>query len=123
MAGGLLFELLGQSAGDPYVNEDDIPVVIRSWQARNFLITVLHVKGSAKNLNVLGITEVQVVLSIDAKHCPCSRTYMLVQLVIYACSILHSSYLNWTLLVCGCRSSLDLTLNILATYDLLLSTL
>lgn len=72
MAGGLLFELLGQSAGDPYVNEDDIPVVIRSWLAQNFLITVLHVKGSAKNLNVLGVTEVQVILSIDAKHCSCS---------------------------------------------------
>lgn len=55
-----MFELLGQSAGDPYVEEDDIPVVIRSWQAQNFLITVLHVKGSASRINVLGITEVQV---------------------------------------------------------------
>lgn len=72
MAEGLLFELLGQSAGDPNIDEDDIPVVIRSWQAQNFLITVLHVKGSAENLNVLGITEVQVVLPIDAKHFPCS---------------------------------------------------
>lgn len=60
VAGGLLFELLGQSAGDPYVDEDDIPVVLRSWQAQNFLITALHMKGSASNVNVLGITEVQV---------------------------------------------------------------
>lgn len=60
VAGGLLFELLGQSAGDPYDEEDDIPVVLRSWQAQNFLVTVLHVKGSASIINVLGITEVQV---------------------------------------------------------------
>ncbi|EPS68165.1 hypothetical protein M569_06605 [Genlisea aurea] len=59
VAGGLLFELLGQSAGDPYLDEDDIPIVVRSWQARNFLVTVLHVKGSASRINVLGITEVQ----------------------------------------------------------------
>ncbi|XP_051128789.1 uncharacterized protein LOC127249820 isoform X2 [Andrographis paniculata] len=62
VAGGLLFELLGQSAGDPYIEEDDIPVVIRSWHAQNFLITVLHVKGSASRINVLGITEVQELL-------------------------------------------------------------
>ncbi|KAL6546425.1 hypothetical protein OROMI_022146 [Orobanche minor] len=62
VAGGLLFELLGQSAGDPYVEEDDIPVVIRSWQAQNFLLTLLHVKGSASRINVLGITEVQELL-------------------------------------------------------------
>lgn len=62
VAGGLLFELLGQSAGDPYVEEDDIPVVIRSWKAQNFLLTVLHVKGSASRINVLGIVEVQELL-------------------------------------------------------------
>ncbi|GER42747.1 magnesium transporter CorA-like family protein [Striga asiatica] len=62
VAGGLLFELLGQSAGDPYVEEDDIPVVVRSWQAQNFLLTALHVKGSASRINVLGITEVQELL-------------------------------------------------------------
>ncbi|PQM37193.1 uncharacterized protein Pyn_39949 [Prunus yedoensis var. nudiflora] len=39
VACGLLFELLGQSAGDPLVNEDDIPIVLRSWQAHNFLVT------------------------------------------------------------------------------------
>lgn len=60
VAGGLLFELLGQSAGDPFAEEDDIPVVLRSWQAQNFLVTALHVKGSASNINVLGVAEVQV---------------------------------------------------------------
>lgn len=60
VACGLLFELLGQSAGDPLVNEDDIPIVLRSWQSQNFLVTSLHVKGSAQNINVLGIVEVQV---------------------------------------------------------------
>ncbi|KAE8655590.1 serine-rich adhesin for platelets-like [Hibiscus syriacus] len=62
VAGGLLLELLGQSAGDPYVEEYDIPVVVRSWQAQNFLITVLHIKGSVSGVNVLGITEVQIEL-------------------------------------------------------------
>lgn len=70
MAEGLLFELLGQSAGDPNIDEDDIPVVIRSWQAQNFLITVLHVKGSAENLNVLGITEVQEQLLAGGYNAP-----------------------------------------------------
>ncbi|GAU22470.1 hypothetical protein TSUD_123570 [Trifolium subterraneum] len=37
VAGGLLFELLGQSVGDPLVEEDDIPIVLRSCQAQNFL--------------------------------------------------------------------------------------
>lgn len=60
VAGGLLFELLGQSAGDPFIEEDDIPIVLRSWQAQNFLVTALHVKGLALNISVLGITEVQV---------------------------------------------------------------
>ncbi|KAK9267556.1 hypothetical protein L1049_009984 [Liquidambar formosana] len=70
VAGGILFELLGQSAGDPFVNEDDIPVVLRSWQAQNFLITVLHVKGSASRINVLGITEVQELLSGGSYNAP-----------------------------------------------------
>lgn len=61
VSGGLLFELLGQSVGNPFVDEDDIPIVLRSWQAQNFLITVLHMKGPALSINVLGITEVQVV--------------------------------------------------------------
>ncbi|KAB1199028.1 hypothetical protein CJ030_MR0G028236 [Morella rubra] len=60
VAGGLLFELLGQSVGDPFVDEDDIPIVLRSWQAQNFLITALHIKGNVSRVNVLGITEVQV---------------------------------------------------------------
>ncbi|XP_043701165.1 uncharacterized protein LOC122651725 isoform X2 [Telopea speciosissima] len=70
VAGGLLFELLGQSAGDPTVNEDDIPVVLRSWQAQNFLITALHIKGSASNINVLGITEVQELLAAGGIKAP-----------------------------------------------------
>jgi hypothetical protein len=49
--------------GDPLVEEDDIPIVLRSWQAQNFLVTVMHIKGSVSRINVLGITEVQVVLA------------------------------------------------------------
>ncbi|XP_052181371.1 uncharacterized protein LOC127794383 [Diospyros lotus] len=70
VAGGLLFELLGQSAGDPFVDEDDIPIVLRSWQAQNFLITALHVKGSASSINVLGITEVQELLFSGGNNSP-----------------------------------------------------
>ncbi|KAM1373725.1 hypothetical protein ACFX2I_024390 [Malus domestica] len=70
VACGLLFELLGQSAGDPLVNEDDIPVVLRSWQLQNFLITALHVKGSAQNVNVLGISEVQELLAAEGISMP-----------------------------------------------------
>ncbi|XP_031393563.1 uncharacterized protein LOC116205192 isoform X2 [Punica granatum] len=70
VAGGLLFELLGQSAGDPYADEDDIPIVLRSWHAQNFLITSLHVKGSATNINVLGIAEVQEMLAAGGFNIP-----------------------------------------------------
>ncbi|KAM7500634.1 hypothetical protein LguiA_025048 [Lonicera macranthoides] len=70
VAGGLLFELLGQSAGDPYVDEDDVPIVLRSWQAQNFLITALHMKGSALSINVLGITEVQELLFAGGNNTP-----------------------------------------------------
>ncbi|WRX10394.1 Mg2+ transporter protein [Theobroma cacao] len=70
VAGGLLFELLGQSAGDPLADEDDIPVVLRSWHAQNFLITSLHVKGSASNINVLGIAEVQEMLIAGSTNIP-----------------------------------------------------
>ncbi|CAK9146291.1 unnamed protein product [Ilex paraguariensis] len=70
VAGGLLFELLGQSAGDPFVDEDDIPIVLRSWQAQNFLISVLHIKGSASCVNVLGITEIQELLSGGGYNTP-----------------------------------------------------
>ncbi|KAH6825585.1 Magnesium transporter CorA-like family protein [Perilla frutescens var. hirtella] len=70
VAGGLLFELLGQSAGDPFVDEDDIPVVLRSWQAQYYLLTVLHVKGSASRINVLGITEVQELLLGGGSNTP-----------------------------------------------------
>ncbi|KAJ9135913.1 hypothetical protein P3X46_033037 [Hevea brasiliensis] len=70
VAGGLLFELLGQSVGDPFVEEDDIPIVMRSWQAQNFLITALHIKGHVSKVNVLGITEVQENLSAGGYNSP-----------------------------------------------------
>ncbi|XP_020248992.1 uncharacterized protein LOC109826286 isoform X2 [Asparagus officinalis] len=70
VAGGLLFELLGQSIADPFSDEDDIPIVLRSWQAQNFLITALHIKGSASNINVLGITEVQELLLAGGSTAP-----------------------------------------------------
>ncbi|KAL6134952.1 hypothetical protein ACLB2K_067180 [Fragaria x ananassa] len=64
VASGLLFELLGHSVGDPFADEDDvIPIVPRSLQAQNFLVSALHVKGSAQNINVLGIAEVQELLA------------------------------------------------------------
>ncbi|GLT50607.1 hypothetical protein SLA2020_240820 [Shorea laevis] len=70
VAGGLLFELLGQSVGDPFVEEDDVPVVIRSWQAQNFLITAMHIKGHVSSINVLGITEVQELLAAGGYNTP-----------------------------------------------------
>ncbi|KAL9160470.1 hypothetical protein ABFS82_08G202400 [Erythranthe guttata] len=70
VAGGLLFELLGQSVGDPFLEEDDIPVVIRSWQAQNFLLTALHVKGSSSDMNVLGVSEVQELLAAGGSNAP-----------------------------------------------------
>ncbi|XP_068667415.1 uncharacterized protein [Aristolochia californica] len=70
VAGGLLFELLGQSAGDPYSDEDDIPIVLRSWQAQNFLVTAMHIKGVSSNINVLGITEVQELLYAGGSAAP-----------------------------------------------------
>lgn len=70
VAGGILFELLGQSVGDPFVNEDDVPIVLRSWQAQNFLVTSMHVKGTVSSVNVLGITEVQEVLSAGGYNVP-----------------------------------------------------
>ncbi|ONK64511.1 uncharacterized protein A4U43_C07F26830 [Asparagus officinalis] len=70
VAGGLLFELLGQSVGDPFCDEEDIPIVLRSWQAQNYLVTALHVKGSALNINVLGITEVQELLLAGGSTVP-----------------------------------------------------
>ncbi|XP_054818236.1 uncharacterized protein LOC129317857 [Prosopis cineraria] len=70
VAGGLLFELLGQAAGDPFVEEDDIPVVLRAWQAQNFLVTALHVKGVTLNVNVLGIIEVEELLAAGGTNIP-----------------------------------------------------
>ncbi|KAK9051303.1 hypothetical protein SSX86_027930 [Deinandra increscens subsp. villosa] len=70
VAGGLVFELLGQSVGDPNKNEDDVPVVIRSWQTHNFLITALHQKGVTSSLNVLGVIEVQELLFAGGNNIP-----------------------------------------------------
>uniref|UniRef100_J3L1M7 Magnesium transporter CorA-like family protein n=1 Tax=Oryza brachyantha TaxID=4533 RepID=J3L1M7_ORYBR len=70
VAGGLLFELLGQSVGDPAREEEDIPIVLRAWQAQNFLITALHLKGPAPNINVIGVTEVQELLSACGSTAP-----------------------------------------------------
>lgn len=70
VAGGLLFELLGQSAGDPLAEEDDISVVLRSWHAQNFLVTAMHVKGSTSNVTVLGIMEVQELLIAGCYNTP-----------------------------------------------------
>jgi hypothetical protein len=70
VAGGLLFELLGQSVGDPVISEDDVPVVFRSWQAKNFLVSVMHIKGNVTNTNVLGITEVEELLYAGGYNVP-----------------------------------------------------
>eukprot|EP00250_Pteridium_aquilinum_P002802 c13024_g1_i1 orf=2-1483(-) len=70
VAGGLLFELLGQNVGDPHNNEDDVPVVLRAWQAQKFLVTSLHVKGTFNNLNVLGIVEVQDLIGAGGAEAP-----------------------------------------------------
>ncbi|CAH1435631.1 unnamed protein product [Lactuca virosa] len=51
VAGGLLFELLGQYFGNPYIKEDDVPDMLRSWQAQNSLVTALHQKGVTSLLN------------------------------------------------------------------------
>ncbi|VYS47540.1 unnamed protein product [Arabidopsis thaliana] len=68
--GGLLFELLGQSMGDPVIGEDDVPVVFRSWQAKNFLVSVMHIKGNVSKSNVLGITEVEELLYAGSYNVP-----------------------------------------------------
>ncbi|CAA0254901.1 unnamed protein product [Arabidopsis thaliana] len=70
VAGGLLFELLGQSMGDPVIGEDDVPVVFRSWQAKNFLVSVMHIKGIVSKSNVLGITEVEELLYAGSYNVP-----------------------------------------------------
>ncbi|MED6214429.1 hypothetical protein PIB30_103033, partial [Stylosanthes scabra] len=44
--------------------------VLRSWQAQNFLVTAMHVKGSASNINVLGILEVQELLAAGGTNIP-----------------------------------------------------
>lgn len=75
VAGGLLFELTGHSVGDPSRDEDDVPVVFRSWQSQNYLITSMHVKGVVHNLNVLGVLEVQVHHRTSPFHVLLNLTY------------------------------------------------
>lgn len=70
VAGGLLFELTGQSVGDPSGDEEDVPVVFRSWQSQNFLITSMHVKGMVSTLNVLGVLEVQDLVGAGGSEAP-----------------------------------------------------
>lgn len=70
VAGGLLFELLGQSVGDPHHNEEDVPIVLRSWQAQKFLVTALHVKGTVNHLNILGVEEVQDLIGAGGAEAP-----------------------------------------------------
>jgi hypothetical protein len=81
VAGGLLFELLGQSVGDPNREEEDIPIVLRSWQAQNFLVTAMHVKGPSSNINVLGVTEVQELLSAGGSQTPRSAHEVIAHLI------------------------------------------
>lgn len=81
VAGGLLFELLGQSIGDPNHEEEDIPIVLRSWQAQNFLVTTMHVKGPSSNINVLGVTEVQELLLAGGSQTPRSVHEVIAHLV------------------------------------------
>lgn len=81
VAGGLLFELLGQSVGDPNHEEEDIPIVLRSWQAQNFLVTAMHVKGHSSNINVLGVTEVQELLLAGGGQTPRSVHEVIAHLV------------------------------------------
>ncbi|KAL2641625.1 hypothetical protein R1flu_009212 [Riccia fluitans] len=70
VSGGILFELLGQSVGDPHRNEDDIPIVLRSWASQNFLVTAMHVKGDVASLNVIGISEVQDLVCAGGSKAP-----------------------------------------------------
>jgi hypothetical protein len=88
VAGGLLFELLGQSVGDPDNEEEDIPIVLRSWQAQNFLVTAMHIKGLSSNINVLGVTEVQV---LNCFH-TFSAQYMLIKICAGIASFWWKSY-------------------------------
>ncbi|XP_062217531.1 uncharacterized protein LOC133917668 [Phragmites australis] len=81
VAGGLLFELLGQSVGDPDHEEEDIPIVLRSWQAQKFLVTAMHVKGPSSNINVLGVTEVQELLLAGGSQTPRSVHEVIAHLV------------------------------------------
>ncbi|KAG0566003.1 hypothetical protein KC19_7G030700 [Ceratodon purpureus] len=80
VAGGLLFELTGHSIGDPNRDEEDVPVVFRSWHSQNFLITSMHVKGTVDHLNVLGVMEVQDLVGAGGPEAPKSTQEVIAQL-------------------------------------------
>ncbi|CAM6066095.1 unnamed protein product [Sphagnum tenellum] len=80
VGGGLLFELLGHSVGDPQHQEEDVPVVLRAWHANNFLVTSMHVKGYVSHLNVLGVMEVQDLVSAGGSEAPDSAHAVIAQL-------------------------------------------
>lgn len=75
-----MFELTGLSVGDPTRNEDDVPVVFRSWQSQNYLITSMHVKDIVHNLNVLGVLEVQDLVGAGGTEAPKSVQEVIAQL-------------------------------------------
>lgn len=81
VAGGLLFELTGHSIGDPNHDEEDVPVILRSWQSQNFLITSMHVKGVINHLNVLGVMEVQDLVGAGGPEAPKCSQEVIAQLV------------------------------------------
>ncbi|TVU34451.1 hypothetical protein EJB05_16284, partial [Eragrostis curvula] len=105
VSGGLLFELLGQSVGDPARDEDNIPVVLRAWQAQNFLITALHVKGAASNVNVIGVTEVQELLSACGSVAPKSIHEVIAHL---ACRLARWDDRLWRKYVFGAADEIEL---------------
>ncbi|TVU34444.1 hypothetical protein EJB05_16276, partial [Eragrostis curvula] len=105
VSGGLLFELLGQSVGDSARDEDDIPIVLRAWQTQNFLITVLHVKGAASNVNVIGVTEVQELLSTCCSVAPKSIHEVIAHL---ACRLARWDDRLWRKYVFGAADEIEL---------------
>ncbi|XWS41040.1 hypothetical protein CRYUN_Cryun17cG0046800 [Craigia yunnanensis] len=69
--------LFYESVGDLLADEDDIPIVLRSWHAQNFLIIALHVKGSASNINeilIVGGTNIPRTIHEVIAHLTCCLT-------------------------------------------------
>ncbi|KAG0603075.1 hypothetical protein M758_10G064500 [Ceratodon purpureus] len=80
VAGGLLFELTGHTIGDANRDEEDVSVILRSWQSQNFLITSMHVKGVISHLNVLGVMEVQDLVGAGGPEAPKCAQEIIAQL-------------------------------------------